>query len=220
MTNTGLIAMSNELIRRGLAHVIDESTELQLIAQASSIEETSRILTEGPPAVIVLGDQLPDGPGIPACQAIRNEFPQLGIVLLSFGPPGNQLLAAMAAGVSALVTTDDSAEQLVEAMTHAARFPTDFMAAGLAEAIRDRTEPAGPHLSPRESEVLQLLADGLAITQISNDLYISESTTKTHIARLYDKLGVNNRAQALMTAVRYGLVTIGNDPLEREFTSE
>jgi DNA-binding NarL/FixJ family response regulator len=66
-------------------------------------------------------------------------------------------------------------------------------------------------LSPREREVLQLLADGLGVSQISRQLFISDSTTKTHISKLYDKLGAGNRAQALMTALRLGLLEAPDD---------
>jgi DNA-binding NarL/FixJ family response regulator len=72
--------------------------------------------------------------------------------------------------------------------------------------MKRKLSPSGPQLSPRETEVLNLLADGLGVAQISKKLYISESTTKTHISKLYDKLGAGNRAQALMTALRLGLL--------------
>ena len=71
--------------------------------------------------------------------------------------------------------------------------------------------PSGPQLSPREREVLQLLADGLGVAQISRKLYISESTTKTHISKLYEKLGAGNRAQALMSALKLGLLKWSED---------
>jgi DNA-binding NarL/FixJ family response regulator len=67
-------------------------------------------------------------------------------------------------------------------------------------------EPRGPQLSPREKEVLQLLADGFSVSGISKQLFISESTTKTHISKVYDKLGAGNRAQALMSALKLGLL--------------
>ena len=66
--------------------------------------------------------------------------------------------------------------------------------------------PTGPQLSPREKEVLDLLADGLGVAQISRRLFISDSTTKTHISKLYEKLGAGNRAQAIMAALRLGLI--------------
>ena len=72
--------------------------------------------------------------------------------------------------------------------------------------MKRRLSPSGPQLSPREREVLGLLADGLGVAQISRRLFISESTTKTHISKLYEKLGAGNRAQALMTALKLGLL--------------
>ena len=72
--------------------------------------------------------------------------------------------------------------------------------------MKRKLSPSGPQLSPREREVLGLLADGLGVAQISRQLYISESTTKTHISKLYEKLGAGNRAQALMTALKLGLL--------------
>ena len=72
--------------------------------------------------------------------------------------------------------------------------------------MKRKLSPTGPQLSPREREVLALLADGLGVAQISRQLFISESTTKTHISKLYEKLGAGNRAQALMTALKLGLL--------------
>ena len=92
------------------------------------------------------------------------------------------------------------------AARHAASAPRSFTSADLIEAMRRKMSPTGPQLSPREREVLGLLADGLGVAQISRQLFISESTTKTHISKLYDKLGAGNRAQALMTALRLGLL--------------
>jgi DNA-binding NarL/FixJ family response regulator len=77
--------------------------------------------------------------------------------------------------------------------------------------MRRRITPSGPQLSAREREVLALLADGLPVSQIARRLYISESTAKTHISKLYEKLGAANRAQALMTALRLGFITSGTE---------
>ena len=101
------------------------------------------------------------------------------------------------------------------AARHAAASPRAFTAADLADAMKRRLSPSGPQLSPREKEVLGLLADGLGVAQISKKLYISESTTKTHISKLYEKLGATNRAQALMTALRLGLITSGADSIDK-----
>jgi DNA-binding CsgD family transcriptional regulator len=110
-------------------------------------------------------------------------------------------------GASAFVPKDAPAEDVVAAARHAAASPQAFTAANLADAMKRRMEPTGPQLSPREREVLVLLADGLGVAQISKRLYISESTTKTHISKLYEKLEASNRTQAVMAAVRLGLLT-------------
>ena len=78
--------------------------------------------------------------------------------------------------------------------------------------MKRRLSPSRPQLSPREREVLGLLADGLGVAQISRQLYISESTTKTHISKLYEKLGAANRAQALVSAMRMGLIDASAPP--------
>ena len=79
--------------------------------------------------------------------------------------------------------------------------------ADLAEAMKRRLAPSGPQLSPREGQVLRLLADGMSVAGIAKQLFVSESTAKTHISKLYEKLGAANRAQALVTAMRIGLLS-------------
>ena len=78
--------------------------------------------------------------------------------------------------------------------------------------MQRRLTPTGPQLSPRESQVLKLLADGLSVAGIAKQLYVRESTAKTHISKLYEKLGAGNRAQALMTALKLGLLEAPDQP--------
>jgi DNA-binding NarL/FixJ family response regulator len=95
---------------------------------------------------------------------------------------------------------------VVASIRSAALAPSSFSAAGLAAALRRRRETSERMaLSPRESQILFLLRDGLSVPEIAAQLYVSLSTAKTYVTRLYDKLGARNRAQALMTAVRLGL---------------
>jgi len=117
-----------------------------------------------------------------------------------------QLFGALDAGASAFVPKDTPTDYVLSAARHAAASPGTFTARDLAEAMKRRMTPTGPQLSPREKEVLALLADGLGVAAISRRLYISESTAKTHISKLYEKLGAANRAQAIMSALRLGLI--------------
>ncbi len=150
--------------------------------------------------------RLPDGSGLDAAREARDSYPDLGIVVLTMYAGDDQLFGALDAGASAFVPKDAPAEDVVIAARHAASSPRSFTAPDLAEAMRRRMTPTGPQLSPREKEVLDLLAEGLSVSQISRRLFISDSTTKTHISKLYEKLGAGNRAQAIMAALRLGLI--------------
>src|SRR5438094_825031 len=107
---------------------------------------------------------------------------------------------------------DRQFEVVGAAARHAASAPSAFTAADLAEAMKRRLAPSGPQLSPREGQVLRLLADGMSVAGIAKQLFVSESTAKTHISKLYEKLGAANRAQALMTALRLGLLEAPDTP--------
>jgi DNA-binding NarL/FixJ family response regulator len=163
------------------------------------------------PTVAIVDLRLPDGNGLDVVRALRAQSSDMGIVVLTMYAGDNQLFDALDAGASAFVPKSAPAEEIVAAARHAARSPHSFPSADLADALKRRTSPQGPQLSPREREVLQLLADGLGVSQISRQLFISDSTTKTHISKLYDKLGAGNRAQALMTALRLGLLEAPDD---------
>ena len=112
----------------------------------------------------------------------------------------------MEAGASAFVAKSAPASEVVAAAHHATTSPGSFTAANLAEALLRRRESSPPRLSPREQEVLNLLADGRGVSVIAHQLFISESTAKSHISKIYEKLGAGNRAQAIITAVKAGLL--------------
>ncbi len=118
-----------------------------------------------------------------------------------------QLFGALEAGASAFVSKDSPSEDVLAAARHASVSPRSFAAADLAGAMQRRLSPSGPQLSNRETEVLHLLAEGLGVAGIARRLYVSESTAKTHISKIYEKLGAANRAQAIMLAIRSGLLS-------------
>lgn len=156
--------------------------------------------------------RLPDGSGLDATRQLRRAHPGMGIVVLTMYAGDDQLFGALEAGASAFVPKSAPAGDVVAAARHAAATPNAFTAGDLAEAMKRRLEPSGPQLSPRESQVLKLLADGMSVAHIAKHLFVSESTAKTHISKLYEKLGAGNRAQALMTALRLGLLEAPDSP--------
>ncbi len=206
MTISVLLVDDHELIRQGLRRAFERDGDFTVAAEAGSLADARRLIALMQPDVVILDVRLPDGNGIDACRTLRADDPELGIVILTMYAGDDTLFDALEAGASAFVPKNAPSEDVVAAARHAASAPRSFTSADLNEAMRRKMSPTGPQLSPREKEVLGLLADGLGVAQISRQLFISESTTKTHISKLYDKLGAGNRAQALMTALRLGLL--------------
>lgn len=206
MSITVLIVDDHDLIRQGLRRAFERDGDFEIVGEAATAAEAQRLLSLVSPQVVILDVKLPDGSGVDVARAARAASPDLGIVMLTMYAGDEQLFAALEAGASAFVPKNAPSDDVVAAARHAAASPRAFTASDLADAMKRRMSPTGPQLSPREREVLNLLAEGLGVAQISKQLYISESTTKTHISKLYDKLGAGNRAQALMTALRLGLL--------------
>jgi DNA-binding NarL/FixJ family response regulator len=150
--------------------------------------------------------------GLEATRTLRKSNPSMGIVVLTMYAGDDTLFGALEAGASAFVPKSAPADEVVAAARHAASAPSAFTADGLADAMKRRLAPSGPQLSPRESQVLRLLAEGMSVAGIAKQLYVSESTAKTHISKLYEKLGSANRAQALMTALKLGLLEAPDTP--------
>ena len=207
MGTTVLLVDDHELIRQGLARAFEREDGMTVVGQAGSVAEGVSLWRSLEPDVVVTDLQMPDGSGLDVVRAIREESESTGAVVLTMHAGDDQIFAAMEAGASAFVGKDTRATEVVSAARHAAVAPRTFLCAGLGQAVMRRaTAPAPPKLSGRESEVLALLADGLGTSEIASSLYMSESTAKTHITHIYQKLGAVNRAQALVGAMRLGLL--------------
>jgi DNA-binding NarL/FixJ family response regulator len=201
-----LLVDDHDLIRQGLRRAFERAEDFTVVGEASSVAEGLAVATQVQPDVVIMDIRLPDGSGLDAVKKLRAGNATMGIVVLTMYAGDEHLFGALEAGASAFVPKDAPAEDVVAAARHAAASPDAFSAADLAAAMKRRLTPSGPSISPREREVLGLLADGLAVAQIAKTLYISESTAKTHISKLYEKLGAGNRAQAIMSAMRMGLI--------------
>lgn len=203
---TVLLVDDHDLIRQGLRRAFERESDFTVVAEASGVAECLELATEHKPEVAVIDINLKDGSGLDAVVQLRKEYPEMGIVVLTMYDDDQHLFKAMEAGASAFVPKSVSTDQVLAAARHAASAPHAFSAADLAEAMRRRMTPTGPRLSAREAELLELLSEGLSVSAVARRMYISESTVKTHMSKLYEKLGASNRAQALMSAIRLGLI--------------
>ena len=202
-----LLVDDHDLIRQGLARAFERAGDFTIVGQAASLAEATAQLEQVHPEVVVTDVRLPDGTGLDLARHIRATDAQTGIVVLTMYAGDDKLFAAMEAGASAFVAKDAPADEVVAAARQAVVSPRTFTSAELTAAMRRRMSTTTPRLSPRELEVLHLLAEGEGVASVARRLYVSESTAKTHISRIYEKLGAANRAQAIMGAIRAGLLS-------------
>jgi len=210
---TVLLIDDHELIRQGLAGAFAQTEGFVVAGQAASVEDGLALAREVSPDVVVTDVRLPDGSGLDIVRALRKDNKSVGLVVLTMYAGDEQLFAAMDAGASGFVGKDAPTSTVIGAARQATVSPLTFTCTGLAEAMVRRMSSGAPRLSDRERQVLELLAEGLGVTAIAARLYLSESTAKSHIGRIYDKLGAANRAQALVTAMRTGLISSATPPV-------
>ena len=179
----------HDLIRDGLTMVFSAEPTMEVVGAAKTVGEALQMYAELKPDVIVTDLQLQDGTGLDVVRAVRRERQDTGIVVLTMHAGDDQIFAAMEAGASAFVGKDSPSAEVVNAARHAAISPRSFLCAGLAEAVMRRTSSESTRLTTREHDVLMLLAEGLSAAEIGVRLHLSESTVKSHVAHLYQKLG-------------------------------
>lgn len=206
-TITILLVDDHELIRSGLGAVLDLEPDMDVVGTAGSVAEAITAYDRLKPMVVVADLQLQDGTGLDIVRTIRKQSDTVGLIVLTMHSGDDQIFAAMQAGASGFVGKDAPATEVIKAARHAAVSPKAFVCAGLVGAMMRRRSGEQTSLTEREHDVLLLLAEGLNAATIGARLYLSESTTKSHIARIYQKLGAANRAQALVTAMRIGLLS-------------
>jgi len=191
------------LLREGIATIIENQADMLLVSQASSGTEAIQRYREHQPDVTLMDLRLPDLSGIDAMLAIRAEFPNARIVMLTTFEGDVEIQRALEAGARGYLLKNMAPSDLVEAIrqVHAGkkRVPPE-VAAQLAEHMGDE------ELTAREIDVLRLLGGGNRNRDIAEILFISEETVKVHIKHIMDKLGAKDRTQAIAIAVRRGIV--------------
>ncbi len=206
MSTRLVIADDHALIRQGLRHALSVDESVDIVGEAGSAAEAESLIDRERPDVVLIDVMLGDGNGLDVARTLRERYPALGIVILTMHGDDEHLFRALDNGASAFVLKSASSDEVLSAIKHARIAPTSFAAADLAGAMRRRMEKPKLTLTDRETEVLDLLKEGLSVSAVAKRLYISESTAKTHIAKLYAKLDATNRAHAVMNAMRLGLI--------------
>ena len=209
-----LVVDDHDLFRAGLASVLGSQAGIQVVAQASGGRAGVRLAAEVRPDVVLMDMRMPDLDGPVATQQILAHNPDTRVLALTVAATDDDVASAVVAGACGVLFKDSPIDDVVDAVRAAAR-GIAWLAPRAAEALlerirRDYVEPTEasepePDLSPREIEVLQLVARGLDNGEIAAELNISPRTAKNHVSSILAKLEVPNRIQAATYAVRSGL---------------
>jgi len=193
------------LLREGIATLVNAEADLKLVAEASNGREAIQMFRLHRPDITLMDLQMPDMNGSEAIAAIRTEFPDARFIVLTTYTGDAQVLRALKAGARAYLLKADVHSELLDMIrsVHAGhkRIPPQI-AADLAEHAGD------DFLSPREVDVLRLIATGNSNKLIADQLSISEATAKTHVANILSKLGANDRAHAVTIALKRGMIEL------------
>ncbi len=212
-----LVVDDHTLFRRGIAAVLASGENVEVVGEASDGLEAIEKAREIAPDVILMDLNMPRCSGLEAIQALQAEMPQVNILVLTVSEMEADLFAAIKFGATGYLLKKAEPEELVHAITSIAQggvIVSPLMATKLLTEFKELTagverkpvEEANADLSPREGEVLQLVAQGATNKEIADSLFISENTVKTHLRSIMEKLHLANRSQAAAYAVKRGLV--------------
>ena len=210
-----LLADDHTMLRQSLRRALTEHG-LEVVGEAGDGEEAARLAIELLPDVVLMDVSMPVLDGVEATRAIRDCAAQVQVVILTMHADKGVLDRAIRAGAVGYLVKDCTMEEVVRTVRQAAAGETtlspELAGAMLAEAVLP-TGGVAPEaiITKREEEVLQLIAEGLSTTEVAAQLYISVKTVKNHLASVYQKLDSRDRTQAVVRAVRMGIIRLEPD---------
>ena len=216
MTVRLMLADDHRMLREGLRRSLSEYG-FDVIGEASDGEEAVRLAGDLRPDVILMDVTMPDVDGVEATRRIRRLYPDIQVVMLTMHADQSVISEALRAGASGYLVKDCSIEEIAAAIRMAANDEADLSpslaGAMLTEVRRMTPEPSLEEnekvVTRREIDVLQLIADGCSTPEVAERLFISQKTVKNHLASIYQKLDARDRTQAVLMAVRMGIVRLG-----------
>lgn len=203
-----VVADDHPFFRDGVTRALQQRG-IEVVAEADTGRQTIDAIREQRPDVALVDYQMPDLDGVAVVHAVVRDQLPTRVVLLSAHTDGPLVYASLQEGAAGYLPKDAPRSEIVEGVLRVSRGETVVppeLAAGLAQEIRLRADADAPALSERERQVLEAFARGLSVPQVAAELMIGASTVKTHTQRLYEKLGVSDRAAAVAEGMRRGLV--------------
>lgn len=212
-----LIADDHSLFRQGLRKLLEMEEDISVVGEASDGNQAEELAAKLQPDVILMDIKMPVKNGSAAAEAILKEQPDIGIVILTMYDEDEHLQRALKAGARSYLLKTANSRDVIAAVraVHSRQSMIDTnMTAKLVDQVRRMNEGAhsdGPGLTEKETAVLKLLGTGFSNKQIARELNYSESTVKNRLSIIFEKIGVQDRTQAAIFAVRTGLLKLDED---------
>ena len=214
MTIRLMLADDHRMLREGLGRSMREQG-FDVVGEASDGAEAVAMAQRLRPDVILMDVTMPEMDGVEACRQVRLDLPGTQVVMLTMHADQEVLASAIRAGASGYLVKDCSTEEIASAVRMAASGETALspqLAASMLNEVRKWDKAAAAEeervVTKREEEVLQLIADGCSTPEVAAKLYISQKTVKNHLASIYQKLDTADRTQAVVRAVRMGIIRL------------
>jgi two-component system nitrate/nitrite response regulator NarL len=204
-----VVGEDHPLFREGLVRALTSSGVVDVVAEADNGAAALALIRAHLPHVALLDYRMPGMDGAQVAAAVRSDDLPTRVLLLSAHDESAIVFHALEEGAAGFLPKESTKTEIVKGVLDCANgrdVVAASLAAGLAGEIRRRGEAQTPVLTPREREVLNFIAEGRTIPAIAAELYLAPSTVKTHVQRLYEKLGVGDRAAAVAAAMRVGLL--------------
>ncbi|MCP5029192.1 MAG: response regulator transcription factor [Actinomycetia bacterium] len=208
-----MLADDHRMLREGLRRSMLEQG-FDVVGEACDGAEAVEMAARLQPEVILMDVTMPGLDGVEATRRVRSALPHVRVVMLTMHADQDVLADAVRAGASGYLVKDCSTEEIAEAVRMAANGETALspqLAASMLQEVRRLDQPMHEEeriITRREEEVLQLIADGCSTPEVAERLYISQKTVKNHLASIYQKLDARDRTQAVLRAVRMGIVSL------------
>jgi len=198
-----MIVDDHEVVRAGVAAILASQSAVDVVAEAATGADAILLYRQHRPDVTLLDVTMPGMDGVETMRAIREEFPHSRFIMLTVHVGDEDVHRALDAGAQGYLVKTASGEELMDAI----RAVHGGLRRLSREAARSVDEyPVGPHLTPREIEILRLLARGLSNREIGAELHVSATTAKWFVKNILEKLGVDNRTAAVTTALKRGIL--------------
>ncbi len=211
MTIRLMLADDHRMLREGLSRSMREQG-FDIVGEAGDGAEAVALALRVRPDVILMDVTMPEMDGVEACRQVRSQLPDTKVVMLTMHADQQVLTSAIRSGATGYLVKDCSTEEIASAVRMAASGETALspqLAASMLNEVRRWDLPHKEEeriITKREEEVLQLIADGCSTPEVAERLYISQKTVKNHLASIYQKLDARDRTQAVLAAVRMGIV--------------